>query len=199
MIWVYDKAIVKDLEQSFASEEGAPVVKIVDPEHIVELAAQIQEDSVKFPIVALSRPDNWKLDKERMNFTRMHKGVTALLDEKTNNLYYEKAVPIDLRYDLTVLTTNTPDMDEILRELIFKYISMYFLTVKLPYEGKRKIRFGIGIDPDSNIDSDSKEGDYLGSGKLHQSTIHLKCDGCVLVHYTPAHLVKHELEAEVDI
>lgn len=198
MIYVYDDAIVKDLQKSFNPlNSDDPVVRIVDPEAIIGLAAQIKEDQITFPVIALSREGSMQIDKSRMNFTRLHKGVQAVLEEHTNNLYYEKAIPIDLKYTLTVLTTNTADMDELVRELIFKYVDMYFLTVTLPYEAKRKVRIGLTIDPDSSIDRQSGASEYIKTGQLYQTIISLKCEGAVLVTYTPAHLRRevHEVTA----
>lgn len=197
MLYVYDNAIVDDLTKSFNPNAVAdPVVKVISPEHAVEVAAQIQEDKLSFPIAMLTRSDDINIDTSRTNFTRMHKGVLSVMDPATNLLYYEKAVPIKLAYSLTVLTTNTADMDELVRELIFKYTSMYFLTIQLPYECKRKVRFGIRIDPDSTIARSSSSGDYLGKGQLHQSILSLVCDGCVLVSYTPAKLKRTAYEIE---
>lgn len=196
MIYLYDQAIVKDLQRSFSDAAGNSVVKVVDPEGIISLAAQIKEDQVSFPLVALSRdPDN-SIDVERYNFTYAHKGVQAVMDQKTNNIYYEKVVPIKLSYKATILTTNTADMDEMIRELIFKYTQMYFLSIDLPYECDRKIRFGVEIDPEGSIERTSGSYEYLQSGKLYQSIVSLVCRGAVLVTYTPAKLrrLTHEIE-----
>ncbi len=198
MIYLYDRAIARDLSNSFKPEDvDDPRVVVVDTEAVIGLAAQIQNDNIQFPVVALSRNPNTPIDKDRMNFTRLHKGVQAVLEEETNNLYYEKAVPIDLRYAITVLTTNTVDMDEIVKELLFKYTDMYFLTMELPYEAKRKVRFGVVLDPDSNVERSSGTVEYLTAGQLYQTIIPLKVEGAVLVSYTPAHLRRevHEVKA----
>ena len=92
-----------------------------------------------------------------------------------------------MSYNLTVLTTNTTDMDELVKELLFKYTNMYFVVISLPYECKRQIRFGVTL-ADDTIERSSSSSEYLTSGQLYQSIIHLKCEGCVLVSYTPAKL-----------
>lgn len=196
MIYLYDEAIVNDLKKSFnPNAVENPVVSVVSPERIVDIAAQLQNDEISFPLVALTRNEDISIDTNLTNFTRMHKGVAAVVDPKTNNLYYEQAIPLKLNYALTVLTTNTADMDELVRELIFKYTRMYFLTITLPYEGQRKVRFGITIDTDSDIERSSGVVEYLESGQLYQSIIHLHCEGCVYVKYTPVHLKRtaHEI------
>lgn len=198
MIRLYDKAIVEDLKKSFNYSDGSePVVKVIDPEQIIGLAAQIQNDAVKFPIVALSRKD-YQIDTNRTNFTRAHMGVASVIDKKTNNLYYEKVIPITLAYDMTVLTTNQIDMDELIREILFKYTAMYFLTIKLPYECDRKVRFGVVVEPGADIEKSSGSTEYLASGSLYQSIIPLKCEGAVLVSYTPAHLRRDVLQVEAE-
>lgn len=200
ILYLYDNAIVEDLKESFNPEHVPnPVVKVVSPEQVIGIAAQIQNDEISFPIVALTRDENTPIDKNRMNFTRAHKGVFSVLDKKTNQLYYEKAIPIQLSYKLTVLTTNTADMDELIKELLFKYMSMYFLTIQLPYECDRKVRFGISVVSDENIERSSGNLEYIETGKLYQSIIPLTCEGCVLVSYTPAHLKRSVYEIDAVI
>lgn len=200
MIYLYDEAIVNDLKKSFnPNAVENPVVSVVSPERVVDIAAQLQNDEISFPLVALTRNEDISIDTNLTNFTRMHKGVAAVVDPKTNNLYYEQAIPLKLNYALTVLTTNTADMDELVRELVFKYTRMYFLTITLPYEGQRKVRFGITVDTDSDIERSSGVVEYLESGQLYQSIIHLHCEGCVYVKYTPVHLKRtaHEIVTAV--
>lgn len=189
MLYCYDEAIQKDLQQSFNPDYiGSPVVRVVDPDQGLQVIAQAEGDNLKFPLVLLTRYPDTSIDKSRYNFTRAHRGVAAVVDQKTNNLYYEKAIPIELNYDLTILATNTADRDELARELLFKYTDMYFITFELPYECKRKVRFGVVVDQDKDISSKSGTLDYLNAGTLYQTIIPLKCEGCVLVSYTPAKL-----------
>lgn len=191
MIYLYDRAITDDLQASFNSDMGMPAPKLISAEQIIGIVAQEKNDNITFPIISLTRkPNSVQIDRDRMNFTRAHFGIASVLDEKTNDLYYEKVLPITLEYALTVVTTNTVDRDEIIKELLFKYLNMYFLTIKLPYECSRKIRFGVRIVSETDIDYSSGSSEYAESGSLYQAIIPLKCDGCVLVSYTPAHLVR---------
>lgn len=198
MLYKYDNAICEDLLKSFNPDNVEnPVVKVIGPDAIIGVAAQIKEGNMSFPLVAISRDEGIDIDKERTNFSRIHKGVASVLDNETNMLYYEKCLPINLSYKMAVLTTNTVDMDEMMRELMFKYVNMYYLTIKLPYESTRKIRFGITLDENSTIERSYGSADYVEGGHLHQTLLSLRCEGCVLVSYTPAHLrrVEHEVVA----
>lgn len=197
MLYLYDKAIVDDLNESFNRDiTSEPVVKVVDSEHVLELAAQIQEDKIKFPIVSIVR-EPWKIDTNRSNFTRIHAGQLTVLDPKTNLLYYERCLPISVSYELTVLATNSADRDELIKEILFKYIDMYFLTIRLPYEHDRNMRFGVTIDFDSNVENSSGQSEYLENGSLYKGVLHLKTDGCVLLHYKPVKMHRYADEIEI--
>lgn len=190
MLYNYDNALAKDLENSFNS---SICVKVVDAEKGIDLAAQAENDEISFPLVLLTRYPDAPIDKNRYNFTRAHKGVATVIDKEKNELYFEKAVPVELKYDLTILTTNTVDRDELVKELIFKYTSMYFVSMDLPYESTRKIRFGVSVDVESEISNKSGVLDYLDSGTVYQSIIPLRCEGCVMLSYTPVKLKRSQL------
>ena len=198
MIWVYDNAIVEDLKKSFNPDNvPSPAVAVIEPENAIDLVAQVQEDKIKFPVVALTRLPNIAIDESLRNFTKEKRGVSTTFDNSKNTLYQERSIPIKLSYELSVFTTNTADMDEILRELLFKYSSMYFLSITIPYESKRKIRFGIVADISNGIEIKSTASAYIAEGKLYGASITLNCDGCVLVHYTPRKLQRFVSEVGI--
>ena len=189
MIYLYDEVLCEDLNHSL----GTDTVRVIDPEGAVDIIAQIKEDNIKFPVVVMTRDPDYKIDTSRLNFTMAHFGIPASIDLETNKIYNEMVLPIDLSYNLTVLATNTADRDELIKELMFKYLHMFFLTIKLPYESSRKIRFGVSIDPDGTISQSSGTVDYIKAGKLYQGIIPLKCQGCVLLSYVPHQLHYHGL------
>ena len=200
MIYLYDRAIVEDLQRSFnPTNTDHPFVRVTDPEAAIQLAAQLANDELTFPIVALTRGENISIDQNRVNFTRMHFGVAAVFDKERNEYYNEKAIPVNIDYSLTVLTTNSTDMDEIVRELLFKYTQMYFLTIRLPYESDRKIRFGLTLTNEADIDYSVRNPEYLSAGSLYQTIIPLQTQGAVLVHYTPIKLRRMDYEITPEI
>ena len=197
MIWCYDNAVQEDILKSFTPEPGGrPVVSVVPPDDIIRIAAQIQDDKLHFPLIALSREDNIPIDNERLNFTMLHKGVGTVVDKETNMIYYEKVMPIKLDYTLVCMATNTADVDELVRELLFKYTHQYFLTITVPYESKRKIRFGVRVNPDEEIERVTSTSNYLNEGKLHSAGIKLHIDGAVMINYTPQKLTRLDLEVK---
>lgn len=189
MIYLYDNAICSDLKKSFNPDNAPnPVVSVIDPEGAITIAAQMQNDEVKYPLVVLSRDPDPKIDTERYNFTRAKRGVVVGFDKVSNELLSERAIPMSLNYKLTAITTSTIDMDEIMKELLFKYSDMYFLSIELPYEIKRRIRFGVRMVPDTSVSTTSATFDYLSAGTLYESSIQLECLGCVWVSYNTTKL-----------
>lgn len=194
MIYLYDEAIVNDLKNSINNnEEVATIVNASgsdssDPNASIMIAAQMENDVIQFPLVTVYRKSNMDIDSDRWNFSRLHKGVQAVIDHKTNNIYNERSIPIKLSYEISVMASNTADIDELIRELIFKYSYMYYLTIDLPYEADRKVRFGLVLDVDSGIERGSGTMEYLTEGQVYRSTITLNTEGCVLVDYVPQHL-----------
>lgn len=199
MLYLFDNAICQDLRSSFTDQMGTSAVKVVDPDMAVDVVSQISHDEFNFPAVVVTRSPEYQMDTRRMNFVRMHRGVATVIDKENNMLYEERQIPITLDYNLTVLTTNTADMDELTRELIFKYVNMYFLTVQLPYEDNRKIRFGVCVDESMPIEQSSRLLEYVQSGKAYQNIIHLRTEGAVLLTYTPKRLPRYEQEVEIKL
>ncbi len=195
MLYLYDAAIVDDLKASL-TEEANQNVFLTDAENFQGILAQIQEDTITYPLILLHREEDTPIVKGLMNFTRYKFGVPCVFDNKTNNVYYEKALPIELNYTVTILSTNVADTDELSRELFYKYISQYFLTIKVPYESDRKIRFGVTTDMDYGIKRASGSFEYISSGNLYQATMRLTTAGCVSLTYTARHLKRNVMNTK---
>ena len=199
MLYLYDRAIINDIQSSINSQNANPNVLMSDAETYPGILAQIQEDTITYPLILVSRDDDMPIITDLWNFPKAQFGVPAAFDNKTNTVYYEKAVHVDLQYTLRILSTSTADTDELARELFYKYLSQYFLVIQLPYESDRKVRFGIEVDLGYGIKRESGSFEFLKSGALYQSTIHLKTNGCVYLSYTPHHLERQVLSQDIEI
>ena len=195
MLYLYDQALCDNLKASLTDEANKNVF-LTDAENYQGILAQIQNDTITYPLILLHRDEDTTIRTDLMNFTRYKFGVPCTFDNKTNNVYYERALPVDLNYTLQILSTNVADTDELSRELLYKYISMYYLTIQLPYESDRKIRFGVAVDMDYGVKRESGSFDYISSGTLYQSTMHLKTEGCVSLTYTARHLTRNVLNTK---
>lgn len=196
MLYLFDQAIVDDLKGSL-TEAANQNVFLTDADNYPGILAQIQDDTITYPLILLHREEDTPVKTELMNFSRAKFGVPCTFDNKTNNIYYERAVPVEVNYSLRILSHNVADTDELARELFLnKYMTMYFLTIRLPYESDRKIRFGVQVDTDYGIKKESGSFNYISSGALYQSTIRLNTEGCVMLTYTSRHLKRDVLDTK---
>lgn len=196
MLYLYDRAIVDDIKASLTGAANSNVVA-TNAENFPGIIAQMQNDTITYPLILVQRGEDAVIDTSLTNFSRYQFGVPCIFDNDKNNVYFERALPVKLEYTLRIITTNVADRDELARELFYKYISMYFLTIQLPYESDRKIRFAVNVDFDYGIKNESQSFDYLASGALYQATIVLKTLGCVSLTYTPRHLQRSVLSSDI--
>lgn len=186
MIWIYDNALVNDIKKDLDNN-----VVVLSPDQAVGVAALLKDDKIHFPFICLTRQP-YQLDDTLTNGTKKHVGIPSAFDNKENNFYFEKSIPIKLTYEMTVISPVRADIDELTRELIFKYNDQYFITLQLPYESDRHIRIGVTIPNDAEIDQRETSSTYVESGKLQSAIIPLSIDGAVLLSYTPMHLQRVE-------
>jgi hypothetical protein len=197
VLYLYDNALVEDMKRTIDPEgEANPNVLCITVDNYQSTLAQLQNDRITYPIILFIRDDDIPVKKDQMNFTRYKKGVPAGIDPKTNMVYFERILPLDLRYTIQIISTNVADRDEIAREIWFKYESEYYLHIETPYEVKRRLRFGMHIDRDFGIKNDSSSSQYLSEGKLYTSTMELLTDGCVLLYNTPRHLKREVMDTK---
>lgn len=200
MIYLYDNAFVDDIKRTLDPDGGAnPNVLCITIDQYQSVLAQLQEDKITYPLILLIRDDDMPIKKDGINFTRAKRGVPVGIDPVTNMVYYERAVPVDLRYTMQILSTNVADRDEIARELFFKYESEYYLHIDLPYEIKRRLRFGVHVDKDFGIQNSSNASQYIEKGSIYQSTIEILTDGCVWIHNTARHLKVERMSKNIKI
>jgi len=195
---LYDNAVVEDLQRDFITADGklSVAVRMVDENQMMGVIAQIQSDEVEFPYVILSRVGGDTIDQNLKNFTMMHRGVPAVFEPTKNEFYHEKWIPIELGYDITVVGTNTAQIDEVLRELQFKYINMFYLTIRLPYESDRKIRFGI-ISTGDPPERGRMASGHMEDGHLYIATLPTECIGAGIVDYRKVKLKR--LEGQINL
>lgn len=199
MLYLYDEAIIADMREMLNVDENGnnlPVFMIGDDKDSVStVAAMLQEDKISFPIICFTRGDYGK-DSSRSNFTWTHLGVSTVMDPETNLLYYEKRIPIKFDYTVSVYGVNQVQVDELVRELMFHYSDMFFLSILLPYESSAPIRFGVEMMPDSEVKTGSGVSEYYSSGALYESDFNITVLGAFLVNYTPVHLNRIEVHTD---
>ena len=86
MLYLYDSAIIDDLKKSLTEEANQNVV-LTDAENYPGILAQIQDDTITYPLILLHRDEDAPIKTDLMNFTRYKIGVPCVFDNKTKYIF----------------------------------------------------------------------------------------------------------------
>ena len=92
MLYLYDNAVCDNLKASLTDELNKNVF-ITDADNYPGILAQIQNDTITYPLILLHRDEDTPINTDLINFSRYKFGVPCVFDNATNNIYYEKALP----------------------------------------------------------------------------------------------------------
>ena len=140
---LYDEAITDKLKKWCVDTQ----VQVYSPEQstaIIELLADKGNDKVKLPIISLQNTSTQVLNPN-MN-PLVYDGVT--MEATYPQSIQLNAIPIEERYQLTVYGRKQQEVDEIIRNLWFNFLTFPRIEVVIPYQGKNYIHY-------------SKKKDYL--------------------------------------
>lgn len=186
---IYDEAVVNKFRELFNSES----IFIVAPDRAKEVKAQLESDSVKFPLISLDRL-SWSIRDDMVNWSASRMGVPDSIseDNKANIMH---VIPIRINYQLDVYTVDRVSNDEILRELIFYFMLHPTLFVNIPYGLDTKHKFNLFFN--SDIEENSNTVEHINKGVLYRTTANLYTDDAYLFANTPADLVFGNIDKEV--
>ena len=79
MLYLFDQAICDNLKSSL-SEDINQNVFLTDADNYPGILAQIQDDTITYPLILLHREDDTSINTGLINFTRYKKGVPCVFD-----------------------------------------------------------------------------------------------------------------------
>lgn len=171
MFYLYDTAITEDLRSIFNDER----IFICPPDRYFSVIARLYEDDVKFPMISLFRTGtSLQASQHPMRF----KGGLLKIDEANQEGAYLQAIPIRINYLLEVWTKHREENDNIVRELLFYYMTHPTLKVSIPYGTNLKHNFNIFFD--TNIEDNSDVSNQVGHGEYFRQTLSVYTDDAYL-------------------
>jgi hypothetical protein len=167
MIQLYDEALADYLKAAF---EGS--VSIVPVSEYWQVIAMHKEGQLQLPAICISRATGTG-DPELQSWVIGKKGRADRV--RDHKLVYEQALPLSLRYNLTVLTTTQDDSDELTSEVIFLILNKPRVLVKIPYGSERDTHGQIMVS--GELTDGSLRDSFSATGILYQSIIPVKMLG----------------------
>lgn len=171
MFYYYDRAIVNDLRKVFNDDR----IFICPPELVFKTIGRLNEDDIKMPMISVLRTGTSIL--ESPHSMRFH-GLLQNVDNETDTYKTVRAIPIRINYLLDVWTKHREENDNIIRELIFYYMTNPTLQVEIPYGLDIEHNFNIFFD--SNIEDNSDIVDQPNHGEYFRQTLSVYTDDAYL-------------------
>lgn len=154
-IYLYEKSLVERLRE--VTEDSR--IHVISPDNSISFLGRLDKDKVNFPAIVLSRGPV-RLQEYRNQVVAL-KGQTAKIDDES---YIVKAqlVPIHVEWNIDVYSVDRFTCDEIIRELIFYFITHPRFEVQVPYQLDIPQNFDIFVDDDIEDNSDLVDFDNVG-------------------------------------
>lgn len=158
-IYQYDTSIVNKFRSLFDDSR----ITIMPPDVLFRFVANLKQDEVKFPLIALTR-----LGYVLNSLSRgpaSYQGVGILdADGKRKELQF---IPATINYQLDVITQDRSDNDECVEELLFYLINHPTLEVNILKGANITHVFSMFLNADivdnSDIESHMSRGEYFRS------------------------------------
>ena len=164
MFYLYDKAIIEDLRSIFDDDR----IFIEPADKVFNTISRLNEDDIKMPIISVARTGTSLRDSQHsMRFTG---GLSYISDDEQTTSRIQ-VIPIQINYLLDVWTKHREENDNIVRELLFYYMTHPTLEVDVPYGTNLKHTFNIFYD--QNIEDNSDIMGQLEHGEYFRTTLSL--------------------------
>lgn len=162
MFYLYDTAIIEDMRSILDDER----IYICPSDRVFSVIARLNEDDVKLPMISVARTGISLLDSQHtMRFT----GGISNISENEESISRIQVIPIQINYQFDVWTKHREENDNIIRELIFYYMTHPTLEVKVPYGTNLKHTFNIFYD--KTIEDNSDISDQVNHGEYFRQTL----------------------------
>lgn len=173
----YDDILVAKLLKWIPEESNLRVLGPSESKRLFELIADDNRDKpFKLPLIALSRSKDIEL-LSTVKGPKTYDGL-KLLSTPTETLQFN-VIPIKLLYSLTIYTKKEEEVDEYVRNFLFKLINNPVLKVRIPYNNA-EIEHIANIRVLSSISDTSDVNERIFPGQFHCWTIQLEIQDAFL-------------------
>lgn len=163
-VYWYDESIVNKLR----TISGDNRIAVLPTDTLFRYVANLREDNVKFPLVALTRLGYTIRQVNRVPAS--YQG--AQFGDKDGKVKEIQFIPIEINYQLDVITRSRLENDTFTDELLFYFINNPTLSVEIKKGANISHVFSMVFNPDvvdnSDIESHMSNGEYFRSTMTFQ-------------------------------
>lgn len=196
MFYLYDDALIRTLR----SWTGDGKITVNKYELLFPYRADVASDKVQLPIISVSRASPKILNTNKTPLSVDGMKFVETDPRKRNDRPIKiprlRAIPVRLHYQIDVITRNLEENDNIIRELVFKFINNPTLKVDIPYKGcELSHKFNLMLSEDIEDNSDITE--HLNLGETYRQTLDLFTDDAYLFSYSTKDTLDIEVSQEI--
>ena len=184
----YDDAIVKRFRAVF----GTNNVYVLPVENAIRFTAQLKRDDVTFPLISTRRL-GYSIVGDNVNYNAKMTGSFVRREDDNNNTF-ATSIPIRIEYQMDIFTVDRESCDDIVRELIFFFLTRPTLVAHFEYGLDIKQNFTLLMNDDIVDNSDTVE--HINNGVMFRNTLTFYVDDARLYMNNPQ--VQGKIECGVE-
>lgn len=166
-VYLYEQSLVETLRKITGDDR----VHVITPDRAIQYLAQFDKDKVQLPAIMLSR-NSVRLNDYRNHYAAL-KGDTSRVEEDAT-VVKAKIIPITINWSLDVYAVDRYTCDEIVRELVFYFITNPRQFITVPYDLDLVQEFDVFLDQD--IEDNSDLVNFPNLGEYFRETLSLYTD-----------------------
>jgi len=166
-VYLYEEALVERLRNVIHDDR----VHIISPDLTSSFLAQFDSDKNHYPAITLTRT-NVNIVPELKNLPLMIRGDTSTI--KDGLIQKARMIPMKIEWSLNIYAVDRYTCDEIVRELVFYFITQPKFYVKIPYNLDIEQEFDVILSNDITDNTDLN--DFDNKGELFRNTLNIWTD-----------------------
>lgn len=172
-IGYYDDAVTQKIHNWLADSSKLRVLSPDESSRLMQLKADESNDaSIKLPIISISRNKDIEIEsaiKQNKSFD----GLIIGKDENTSTTIHLNVIPIKTTYQLDIYTKTRKEVDEYVRQYLFKLINNPQIIIEIPYNGYI-VRHTANLRVLNTISDTSDIPTHIFNGQFYKWTIQLE-------------------------
>lgn len=169
----YDEAITQKIKGWLADSSKLRVLNPDETNRLIQLKAEDSEDKpLTLPLLAISRNRDIEIEsaiKQNKSFD----GWVLEKDKTTDTVVHMNVIPIKTSYQIDIYTKTRIEVDEYVRQYLFKLINNPQIIVEIPYNN-HVVRHTANLRVLSPVSDTSDISTHLFPGQFYKWTIQLE-------------------------
>lgn len=192
-VYLYEEALI----ERFKEITGDDRISIIPPESSISFLAQIgSKDKVDFPAIVLTRGPV-TINGDLRNQVQYLKGETSRYNKEDNTAVKARLIPIKINWTVNVYAVDRRTCDEIIRELVFFFMTKPRFYAQIPYDLGINQNFDVILDDEIADNSDLVE--FPEHGELFRETLSIHTDNAHFYSSKRQYLTKAETSVDPDL